>query len=416
MTDDSRLTPQERRVLGWMCVIITVNQLGFGALLPVLPLYAQSFGVSASAVGMTIAVYGLARFMVAIPSGQMADHWGRRPALAIGGLVSAVGNLWCAWAGSFTEFIAARFIAGAGAAIVLTIGVVVLADISTPARRGRMMALYQGSFLFAVGIGPLPGGLMAEHFGLATPFAVYGLAGAIVSLIAWLTIPETRTMGEAGRAVTGPKDGQSSIPTNTLGQLRLLASSSGYTLICLLGFVHAVVRTGGLFNVVPVIAASQLGLSPGEIGSGFAIGSVIGLAAAYPGGALADRYGRKVVIVPSSLLVGVSMASFFVAPDFAWFVFACLVWGVATSVSAAAPAAYAAESAPPGMNASAISSFRMLSDAGYVVGPIGLGLFVDYFGGRPALLASALMIVAASLVFAWFAPETHQGNSKRAPR
>lgn len=401
-----------------MCIIIGVNQLGFGALLPVLPLYAQSYGVSASAIGMTIAVYGLARFMVSFPSGRMADRWGRRPALAVGGLVSAIGNLWCAWAGTFIEFIAARFIAGAGAAIILTLGVVILTDISTPARRGRMMALYQGSFLFAVGIGPLPGGILAEHFGLAIPFAVYGIAGAIVSVIAWLTIPETRTMGEAGRSdATGTSQpGRSAVPDSALGQLRLLAGNIGYLLVCLLGFVHAVVRTGGLFNVVPVIAATELGLAPGEIGTGFAIGSVVGLLAAYPGGAWADRYGRKAVIVPASLMVGISMASFFAAPDFAWFVFACLVWGVATSVSAAAPAAFAAESAPAGMNAPAISSFRMLSDAGYVVGPIGLGLFVDFFGARPALLLASLMIIFTSLVFARYAPETHAGNKNRAPR
>ena len=44
----------ERRILAWMCVIIGVNQLGFGALIPVLPLYAQSYGVSASAIGSTL--------------------------------------------------------------------------------------------------------------------------------------------------------------------------------------------------------------------------------------------------------------------------------------------------------------------------------------------------------------------------
>ena len=46
----------ERRVLAWMCAIIFVNQLGFGAVIPVLPLYASSFGVSVSAIGATVAV------------------------------------------------------------------------------------------------------------------------------------------------------------------------------------------------------------------------------------------------------------------------------------------------------------------------------------------------------------------------
>ena len=78
-------SPDALRVLAWMCAIIAVNQLGFGALIPVLPLYAQSFGVSTSAIGLTIAIYGLARFAIAIPCGRMADRLGRRPTLAIGG-------------------------------------------------------------------------------------------------------------------------------------------------------------------------------------------------------------------------------------------------------------------------------------------------------------------------------------------
>ena len=53
-----------------MCVLIGINQLGFGSVVPVLPLYARSFGVSQAAIGLAIAVYGLARFLVAVPGGS----------------------------------------------------------------------------------------------------------------------------------------------------------------------------------------------------------------------------------------------------------------------------------------------------------------------------------------------------------
>jgi len=58
------------RILVWMCVLIGVNQLGFGSVVPVAPLYAASFGVSPSAIGLTIALYGLARLL---PAGA-GDH------------------------------------------------------------------------------------------------------------------------------------------------------------------------------------------------------------------------------------------------------------------------------------------------------------------------------------------------------
>ena len=93
-----------------MCVLIGVNQLGFGGLVPVLPLYASAFGVSATAIGLAVGIYGLARFATGVPTGYLSDRLGRRPTLALGGLVSAAANLWCALASSFPEFIVARFL------------------------------------------------------------------------------------------------------------------------------------------------------------------------------------------------------------------------------------------------------------------------------------------------------------------
>ena len=68
------LTGERRRTLGWICALIAANQLGFGAIVPVVPLYARDFGVAETAVGLTIGVYGLARFAVNVPAGRLADR------------------------------------------------------------------------------------------------------------------------------------------------------------------------------------------------------------------------------------------------------------------------------------------------------------------------------------------------------
>ncbi|MFM9848952.1 MAG: MFS transporter [Hyphomicrobiaceae bacterium] len=397
--------PLERRILVWMCVLVAVNQFGFGAMVPSLPLYAQSFGVTASAIGMAVAIYGLARFVIAIPAGQMADWLGRRPTLAIGGVISGIGNLWCAWATGYPEFILARFVAGAGAGLILTTGQVVLADISTPERRGRTIAIYQGTFLFAVGIGPFPGGLLAEHFGLSAPFAAYGIASLIATAVAWFGVSETRDLAHVAAGHGAPR------PPLTQ-QLSALLSKIGFVLVSLISLMNAVVRTGGLFAVVPVLVTAQLGLSVTALGFAMMLGSVSGLLAAYPAGWLSDRLGRKAVIVPATILTGASMLLFCVASSYLWFVAACIVWGVASSVGGAAPAAYAVDSAPPGMNASAMGLFRMTGDAGYVIGPLALGLIADVWGPVAALVISAALIIGIGVTFAIAAPETFSGRDK----
>ena len=352
------------------------------------------------AIGLAIAVYGLARFLVAVPSGQLADRAGRRTALALGGLVTAAGNFLCAYAPTYAAFVAARFVAGAGAALVVTVGTIVLADITTPARRGRTMAVYQGVFLFAVGIGPLPGGFLAERFGLHTPFVAYAVTGVVAAAVAWLQVPETRP----GRAVEAGAFAAALPPF--VEQFRILTRHAGFVLVCLIGLVNAVARTGGLFNVIPVLAQDRLGLTADRIGFGLALASVVGLALAYPAGVLVDRYGRKAVIVPSTLLTGLALVLFLVAPSYAWFLAGCVAW----SVSGGAPAAYAADVAPAGMNAAAISSYRMLSDLGYVLGPIVLGLVTDLLGADTALAATATLLVVVAALFAWRAPETYRAG------
>jgi len=88
----------------------------------------------------------------------------------------------------------------------------------------------------------------------------------------------------------------------------------------------------------------------------------------------------------------------------------CVVWSLATDVSGPAPAAYAADVAPPGMNAAAMSAFRMLSDAGYVLGPLVLGAITDVFGADVALAIAAALLAAVAVLFARYAPETFRSD------
>lgn len=393
----------ERRMLVAMCALIAVNQFGFGAMIPTLPLYAQSFGVPVSAVGAAVAIYGLARFFVALPSGRMSDTLGRRSTLAIGGLLSAVGNLWCGLAASYPEFMIARFVAGAGGGIVLTTGQIVLADISTIAERGRMLGIYQGTFLLAVGIGPYPGGLLAEHVALPAPFIAASLASLGAALIGWFVVVETRDRARNTATAGAPRLGLAA-------QVRLFGTNVGFSLVSLVGFMHAFVRTGGLFAVIPVIATQRVGLTVSAIGLAMMIGSICGLVAAYPGGWLTDRYGRKAVIVPSALLTGVSMLLFCFAGSWLAFLIASIVWSVSSSIGSSAPAAYAADSAPPGSNASAVGMFRMLSDAGYVGGPIVMGLMADHLGPTASIEIASALLMLSGVLFWLAAPETWRGS------
>jgi MFS family permease len=181
-------------------------------------------------------------------------------------------------------------------------------------------------------------------------------------------------------------------------------------LACFVSLANAAARTGGLFSIVPLLGSARLGLGVTQIGFALAVGTVIGLVAAYPGGMLVDHFGRKAVIAPSTVISGVSMLLFCMAPSYTWFMIASVVWGVASSIGGAAPSVYAADSAPPGMNATTLSVFRMAGDVGYVAGPMLLGAVTDGLGATVSLSAAAGLLVIAGLSFALFAPETYRAR------
>ena len=210
--------PAGIRILVWMCVLIAVNQLGFGSIVPVLALYARSFDVTQSAIGARH------RDLRARPLPRRGPRGpARRPiragatALAIGGVLSALGNVLCALAPTYPAFVGARFVAGAGAALVLATGLIVIADISTPCQsrphdgglpgrvhlRGRHRAAARR--------------LLAEHWGLAAPFLAYAVASLVASAVAWLAIPETR-------AVRPADEPEPATTCRTRAQLRLLTA------------------------------------------------------------------------------------------------------------------------------------------------------------------------------------------------
>lgn len=404
-----------RNVLIWMCVLIAANQLAFSANTPIIAQYAESFDVSLTAIGLTFSIYGLARLMLNIPAGNISDLLGRKWALAIGGCVSAVSAVGCAIAPNYELFLTARFIGGVGAAFVLTGGQIVLADIATPQNRGRLMSIYQGVFLATAGLGAIPGGWLATHFGIESPFWASAILCFIVTIVAMRFVPETRE-----HALLRAQESTNKIELPFLHQLRHLLRSEGLMLISIIGLMAAFGRTGGLFNVIPIMGETELHLNPAQIGFGLSLISFVSLAFVIPSGILVDKLGRKPVIVPANFINGAAFFLFITADNYVTFLLACSVWSCAGGFAGGAPGAYAADMAPPGMNAAAMGLYRALMDVGYVIGPLAIGFMSDTWSIDTALAVTGMLTIITATLFALRAPEslpqkTHPVSATQGP-
>jgi MFS family permease len=395
---------RDQRVFLTLCVLILVNQLGFGLITPVLPLYADSFGLGPSAIGLVIGVYGAARFLANVPAGRMAEARGRRPVLIAGALINAVAAALMATAQDLPQLLLWRLLGGAGSAIVLVAGQIMVADIATPFNRARLSSVYQGFFLVGVGLGPLPGGILADQFGLRVPFLVFAATAALTGVAAFLFLRETRPVATATPA--WHDDGQPS------RSVRAIVLSGGFVLVAFVTFVQFFARTGAMFNIVPLMGTERLGLSTSQIGLALTLINVLNIGTLYHAGVLSDRFGRKPVIWPSTVVAGLSMLAFAASGSYLAFIGSALLWGLGSGISGPSPGAYIADLAPPEQRGRVIGAYRTFSDAGYIVGPILLGWLGGVAGFNAPLILTAALFVVSGLLFALFAPETHTGRMK----
>lgn len=387
------------RVFLTLCLLILVNQLGFGLITPVLPLYADSFGLGPSMIGVVIGVYGLARFAVNLPAGRLAERIGRRPVLIGGTIITAVSAALMATAQNLPQLLLYRVLGGAGAATVLVAGQIMVTDLSTPSNRARLSSVYQGFFLIGVGLGPLPGGVLADALGLRVPFIVYSLCAGLACLWATLTLAETWPATAAVvRPLEEPAPGAA---------VRSIVFSVGFVLVSAVTFVQFFARTGALFNVVPLMGRERLGLSPAQIGLALTLVNVLNIATLYHSGALSDRFGRKPVIWPSTVISGLSLLAFAWSGGYLAFIGSALLWGLASGISGPSPGAYIADLAPAAQRGRLIGIYRTCADAGYVVGPLLLGWLVGVAGFSAPLVLTAALFVLSGMLFALLAPETH---------
>ena len=116
-----------------------VDMLGLAMVIPLLPFYATKLGASATIVGVLIAAFSIAQLASAPLWGRFSDHYGRRPALLVGLLVSAVAYVIFAYASTLWLLLISRIVQGLGGG---TIGVVqaYVADASDPSDRDRATA------------------------------------------------------------------------------------------------------------------------------------------------------------------------------------------------------------------------------------------------------------------------------------
>jgi MFS family permease len=184
-----KLASRERQAGVFLSLIYAFRMLGFFMIMPVFVLYAEVLpGSTPFLMGLALGIYGLTQAIFQIPYGMLSDRLGRKPVIAVGLLVFAIGSLVAASAESIHGIIAGRALQGAGAIAAALMALA--ADLSREEHRMRMMAFIGASIGMAFAIAMVLGPVLNEWIGISGIFACTAVLALIGVGILYLLVPD----------------------------------------------------------------------------------------------------------------------------------------------------------------------------------------------------------------------------------
>lgn len=388
--------PREVSVLVVASFFVAV---GFGIIVPAIPLFARSFGVSNAAVGLIISLFALARFTSGLISGKLVDKFGERTVFAVGVAFVALSVGACGIAQSYNQLLFFRAAGGLGSSMFSVAASSVILRSVSDAQRGHAQSVYNGSFLLGAIAGPAIGGGLAA-ISLRAPFFVYAIALSISGTVAFIFFTSDHL--QAPKKTEGKKVAMS---------LRDALSLKGYRYALVITFVTSWVLFGVRTSILPLFITEQLKSTAAVVGWGFTISAVIQGTLILRAGRLSDERGRRFILIVGTSIAMVGIICMTLTLNPAMYLLTMAILGLGNAFLATAPATIVGDLIE-GKGGQVIALFQMAGDAGMIVGPVVVGFIADHYGYRAAFALSGLVFCIA-IVLSMKMPETRKS---RAPQ
>jgi DHA1 family tetracycline resistance protein-like MFS transporter len=384
-------------------LIVFVDLLGFGIIIPLFPFVAERMGADPWLITFGGAgVYALAQVISTPVWGRLSDAIGRRPVLMVSMVGSVAGYVWLGLAGTLWALIAARVVSGLMSGNI-SAAFAYVADVTEPANRAKGLGMIGAAFGLGFMFGPMIGGLLGGDDPAAMNFMLPAMVSAGLSAVAFigaslflkesLPLEHRKPWREAGKGGRSPFASVSHSPV-------------------LLGVIGAVflISIGGtiLQTIFPIWGHDVLGLSPRDVGLAFFAMGVVGVTMqGVVVGRLAARFGEKKVLYGSAFLHAVGYITMGLANDH-------VMLGLGAAFFAAGHASFNTTAssllsleAGPREKGAALGAMQSASAAGRIVGPASSGAIYSGLGTHAPFLAGAVLLIPAVLLLR----RSHKGDA-----
>lgn len=383
------------RALYVLLLVVFINLVGFGLVIPLLPFYAKSLNASPWQVTAMFSAYSLGQFIAEPFWGRLSDRIGRRPVLIVTILANTLSYVALAFAPNIAWAFAIRMFGGCATGNISTIQGY-MADVTPPEKRAGRMGLLGAAFGMGFVVGPTLGGLLpgvAKLFGhsdtgrlaFQIPLLTAAALAAIASLGVFLFVVESRSPSQKDAPVIRRREHLAAAVANPVLSRVLLV-----TLIFTAAFA-------GMESIFGLWTQARFDWGPRQVGLCFAvIGVVASVGQGLITGRLARRFGEARVLIVGLVIttIGLAITPMVPAAAFVPFTVGCIAFG--QSLSFPCIAALISHATPPdkqgamlGLNAAAGSLARM-------TGPMLAGPLFGLAIGGPFWLGAVLMLPAVA--------------------
>lgn len=367
--------------------------LGYGVVAPVLPQFAQAFGVSNFAASAVISSFALSRLLFAPVAGHIVARLGERTTYVTGILIVAVMTGVAVFVTGYWQLLISRGIAGIGSSMFSIAATALMIKVTPQPQRGQVAGMNSAAFLLGNLLGPVMGALVAG-WGLRAPFAIYFVTLVMAAIVVGVALRHS------AHAVGGSR-AHASAPLS----LREALSLRQYRGALLSTFSFGWAIFGVRVSAVPLFVAGVLGGGGRESGwalAAYAAGNAIFV---IPSGRWNDRIGRKPLLVLGFSLSAVAFFVFPLATSLPFAVATLVLAGVAAAFANPAQQAVIADVVGKRSGGQVVAMGQMSSDFGAILGPLIAGVLIDSVGFTSAFWVTAVLLAVTALVWV-FTPDS----------
>jgi MFS family permease len=362
---------------------------------PILSIYArEEYNATFTAVALLSTAWSVVRCISNIPTTILAVKKRRRKIILLGVFLMAIGYLAMFVSTAYLQLCIGYTLTGLGSALAGTTVLSSVVEMAPKDKRAKYVSwIFVATRVETILAAPI-GGWTYQEIGKRSPFLIGGIVGVIGVILLFILFKKVNF-----ELIKETEKGSSPLKNNNL--LKPYLRNHSILIVLISVIIVSFIRYGVYVPLFPLYANEILKISPTLIGALMSLSGIVGLFSTYIGGYLADRFGRKIILIPATILEGFGALMTIFTYDFIQLSSVTLLRDFGSNLRTAIPMAYMGDMAPSGLRTQLVGFLRTAEDMGGILGPIIFGYIAEIGGLISTFTLGGMItiIVAISLIF-----------------